>query len=288
MERMKQQMAHAANEATMSESEWETAGSPSLYDGPLQETQLANISELENVLGEVTLVAQHYPGDQKILSAVGSVKQQLTVQIAALRRGDTAQRLAMPNKPVPAQDQPGIERLDSAEKTFVRDTEVGKEKTIGRPRATEKVPAAAETLRVAPSVPRSGNTPATVKTEAVSLGDDTIVHSPEETTSVRPREQTRPEPALGDATMVSSQEQVTNTRPREQTRSAPAPAAVVAAILLVLIIYMVWRATHRVTPGVAMGRSIPVAEGCRYPSRELVTDVLPGLVESQLLGDNRG
>jgi fumarate reductase subunit D len=62
----------------------------------------------------------------------------------------------------------------------------------------------------------------------------------------------------------------------------------VAAILLVLIIYMVWRATHRITSGIATGRSVPVAEGCRYPSRELVTDTLPGMVEAQLPGDNRG
>jgi cobalamin biosynthesis Mg chelatase CobN len=261
MERMKQQMAHAANEATMSESEWETAGSPSLYDGPLQETQLANISELENVLGEVTLVAQHYPGDQKILSAVGSVKQQLTVQIAALRRGDTAQKIAMPNKAMPAQDRPGSTKLDSAEKTLVRGTELGKE-TIDPPRPAEKTAAAAGTTRVAPSVSTSGTTPITAKTSASSLGDTTIVPSKEELTGIQPREQTPPAPSLGNTTIVPSQEQITNVRPLEQTGPAPTrvfreaikssrsvpgwlniPAAVVAAILLVLIIYMVWRAT---------------------------------------------
>jgi hypothetical protein len=70
-----------------------------------------------------------------------------------------------------------------------------------------------------------------------------------------------PTPALGDATIVPSQEQVTKIQPREQMPPAPwlfkeatksgrsvpgwlnIPAAVVAAILLVLIIYMVWRAT---------------------------------------------
>jgi eukaryotic-like serine/threonine-protein kinase len=291
MERMKQQMAHAANEATMSESEWETAGSPSLYDGPLHETQLANISELENVLGEVTLVAQHYPGDQKILSAVGSVKQQLTVQIAALRRGDTAQRFAVPNKPVPAQGQPASVKVDSAEKTLVRVTEVGKEETMGRPRPSEKVAGAADTLRAAPSVSRSGNTPATAKTEAVSLGNDTIVPSPEKTTSVPPREEMRPEPTRVFKGAI------------KYGRSLPGwlkniPAAVVAAILLVLIIYMVWRATHRVTPGVAMSRSITVAEVRGYRLRALVRDSLPRValansharsdVESQFLGGDRG
>jgi hypothetical protein len=262
MERMKQQMAHAANEATMSESEWETAGSPSLYDGSLQQTQLANVSELENVLGEVTLVAQHYPGDQKILSAVGSVKQQLTIQIAALRRGDTAQKLAVPNNPVPAPNQPGTTRLDSADKTVIGDMMVGKEETIGQPRPAEKVAAAAETLRVAPSISISANTPASAKTAASSLGDATIIPSQEEATKVRPQEQTRPSPVLGDTTIVPAQEEITNIRSREQTPPAPTrvfkeatksgrsvpgwlnvPAAVVAAILLVLIIYMVWRAT---------------------------------------------
>jgi hypothetical protein len=72
----------------------------------------------------------------------------------------------------------------------------------------------------------------------------------------------------------------------------------VAAILLVLIIYMVWRATHRVAPGIAMGRSIPVAQGRGYPLRALVRDSLPRVapansharsdVESQFLGGDRG
>jgi hypothetical protein len=72
----------------------------------------------------------------------------------------------------------------------------------------------------------------------------------------------------------------------------------VAAILLVLIIYMVWRATHRVAPGIAMGRSIPVAQGRGYSLRALVRDSLPRVapgnsharsdVESQFLGGDRG
>ncbi len=126
-EQIKQRMAPAADDVTLTDLEWETAGSSAPSKIPVQETQFASVSELENVLGEVTLIAKHYPGDQKILSAVGSVRQQLTIQIAALRRGDSAQELAEGNKPTPAQERQDTKREDSAEKTLVHKTEAGEE-----------------------------------------------------------------------------------------------------------------------------------------------------------------
>jgi serine/threonine protein kinase len=203
MDRLKQQRAHAANEATMSETEWKNAGPPQASDSPLQETQRASISELENVLGEVTLIAQHYPGDQKILSAVGSVRQQLTTQIAALRRGDT-QRLAERNQPMPAKVQPRRARRDSAEQ---------------------------------PTVPGFGNTPAAAETEVLSLEQDPTIFPSE-------AEQARQAPTPVFKT--------TSKRDRAVPRWLKTfRAAVVAAILLALIVYALWRLTHRITPGTA-------------------------------------
>jgi eukaryotic-like serine/threonine-protein kinase len=240
-ERIKRQMAHAANEPTLSEAEWQTAGSPSLGESPVQETQLASISELENVLGEVTLIAKHYPGDQKILSAVVIARQQLTSQIAALRRGDTFQKLAEPNKPTPALEQQDAERLDSAEKTRVHNTEVGKEEKHTRPRPLEQSGAAPESRWVAPhpssgGVLRSGDTPATAETRTLTPGEDTTVFPAETAPASRPPERTHQAHDLKAGI--------------KDARSAPPwrkrmPEVILAAILLALILYMAWRITHR-------------------------------------------
>jgi len=210
MERVKREMAYASNEPTLSESEWEAAGSPSPIESPRRETQLASVSELENVLGEVTLVAQHYPDDQKILSAVGSVKHQLAFQIAALRRGDTSQELAQPKQPVPPQE-----------------------------------PQDAKSQPDPPKRSSGSDAPAIAETEVFSLEQDTVVPPVEERATTRSFEQSlrAPEPRFKEAL--------------KSARRAPqwlknVPAAVVAAILLVLIIYMVWRITHRITPGAAL------------------------------------
>jgi len=267
MERIKERMAHAANEATVSEEEWETAGSPLLNEDPLQQTQVASITDLENVLGEITLIAKHYPGDHKILSAVGIVRQKLTIQIAALRRGDTAQKLAEPNQPEAALEQPGSVRLSSAEKTVVRDIEVGKEEKISRPQSAEKVGVTAESHRMAPSVSPSGNTLGTAKREPISIEDDTVVPPPEEVSNSRSREQKHSAPARAFEGAIKSARSVARW-------PINIPAAVVAAILLILLIYMIWRATHKIPPGIA-NRSIPFAERCGYPSKTPVRDGLP-------------
>ena len=95
-EKVKQQVAEAGDQPTLSSSQGNTTPSltPLPNSGP--ETEPANVSQLENVLGEVTLVAEHYPGDRKIQSVVGDVRHQLTIQIAALRQGDAARPVLEP------------------------------------------------------------------------------------------------------------------------------------------------------------------------------------------------
>jgi serine/threonine protein kinase len=96
-EMVKQRVAEAADQATLSNSQWVTTPSLTPTPNPGQETELASVSQLESVLGEVTLIAEHYPGDRKIQSMVGDVRHQLTMQIAALRQGDVAQPIAEPD-----------------------------------------------------------------------------------------------------------------------------------------------------------------------------------------------
>jgi serine/threonine-protein kinase len=249
-ERMKRQMAHAANDPTLGDAEWATAGSLALSNSPLQETQVASVSELEDVLGQVTLIAKHYPGDQRILSAVGSVRQQLTIQIEALRRGDTAQKLAEPTKPAPVQQQQDAKVQDSAEKTRVQNTQASNEEKRSQPQAVEKPRAAAEGRRAEQdqrrSVPRSVASPATAETETFSLGEETIVSpSQEPAIATRPHQQAIPAP--GPAFKAPSK----TARPAPK-RLGNIPAMVVAAILLVLMIYMVWRTTHRISPSIIL------------------------------------
>jgi len=89
-ELVKQRVAEAGDQATVSNSEAVTPPSSTPVPRPEQETELANVAQLESVLGEVTLIAEHYPGDRKIQSAVGDIKHRLTLQIAALRQTDGA------------------------------------------------------------------------------------------------------------------------------------------------------------------------------------------------------
>jgi hypothetical protein len=253
-ERIKQRMAAAANEPTLSDAEWETAASLAPGKIPGQETQLASVAELENVLGEVTLIAKHYPGDQRILSAVGSVRQQLTIQIAALRRGDTALEFAEWNKPTPAQERQDTKREDSAEKTLVHKTEAGEEAKRTQPQPVEKSRAAAESRGAdhdqRSGAPRSIDTPAPGETEVSSLGGETIAFPSEEpATATRPRQQTVQAPPLAPAPAFKS--------PIKAARPAPkwlknVLAVVVGAILLALIVYMAWRTMHRITPGLVL------------------------------------
>jgi hypothetical protein len=255
-ERIKQRMAAAANEPTLSDAEWETAASLAPSKIPGQETQVASVAELENVLGEVTLIAKHYPGDQRILSAVGSVKHQLTIQIAALRRGDTALELAEWNKPTPAQERQDAKREDSAEKTPAHKTEAGEEAKRTQPQPVEKSRTAAESRRPnqdqRSGAPRSIDTPATGETEVSSLGGETIAFPSEEpATATRPRQQAVQAPLAAFKSPIKA--------------ARPAPkwlknilAVVVGAILLALIVYMAWRTMHRITPGQTVTRPLSV------------------------------
>lgn len=251
MELIKKQVAPIANNVTMSEAEWETAGSPSPLQSPLQETPFVSVAELESVLGEVTLIAKHYAGDQKIASAVGTVRQQLTIQIATLRRADTSHKLAQPNKSVEPQDQPASSGLDSAERTFVPNTVGAKEEKFSQSAPLEQSSALAQNTHVAPSLPVFDSTAAVAKTLVYPPENDTILPRREEGAT-----NAAPEPTHATPVQVSH-------RPYKSRRSLPIKlilAAVVAAILIALIVYMVWRTTQKVAPGVAMVRSITATE----------------------------
>ena len=242
VERIKRQMAYAANEPTLSEADWQTAGSPLLGDIPVQETQVASVSELENVLGEVTLIAKHYPGDQRILSAVGIVRQQLTVQIAAMRRADTAQRPAEPKKPTQTSEQQRVERLASAEKTLVHNAEGGVVVKHDRPQPLRKPEAALESRGIAPTVATTDVSPdsgaaATAKTETFSPQENTVV-PPAEATATQPLER------IHHARSRDLNGRITDVRPASLWRKNISKV-ITAAILLALILYMVWRITHR-------------------------------------------
>jgi len=95
-ELLKQRVAEAADQMTLNNSQWVTAPSLTPVPDPGQETELARVAQLESVLGEVTLIAEHYPGDRKIQSVVGDVRHQLTLQIAALRQADNLRPIPNP------------------------------------------------------------------------------------------------------------------------------------------------------------------------------------------------
>ncbi len=249
-EQIKQRMAPTADDVTLTDLEWETAGSIAPSNSPIQETQFASVSELENVLGEVTLIAKHYPGDQKILSAVGSVRQQLTIQIAALRRGDSAQEPAAGNEPTPVQERQDTKGEDSAEKTLVHKTEAREEAKGTQPQPVEQSRAAAESRREDQNrrsgAPPSIHTAVTGEIAVSSLGGETIGFPSEEpSTATRPSPQTVQAPAPAFATPIQT------ARPAPK-RLKNILAAVVGAILLALIAYMTWRKMHRITPGLVL------------------------------------
>jgi serine/threonine protein kinase len=246
-EQVKQRMAPAADDVTLTDLEWETAASLATGKNPVQETQFASVSELEDVLGEVTLIAKHYPGDQRILSAVGNVRQQLTIQIAALRRGDTALGPPEGNKPTPLQERQDNNRQDPPEKTLVPQAAAGGDAQSTQPQPVEKSRAAESRVEdqdkrsVAPS---PINTAVTSEIEVSSLGGETIGFPAQAlSTAMQPSQQTVQAPAL--------------TGPTETGHPAPKwtkniLAVVVGAILLALIAYMAWRTIRRITPGLVL------------------------------------
>jgi len=247
-EQIKQRMAPAADDVTLTDLEWETAGSLAPGKSPVQETQFASVSELEDVLGEVTLIAKHYPGDQRILSAVGNVREQLTIQIAALRRGDTVLGPPQGNKPTPVQERQDNKRQDSAEKTLVPQSEAREEEQGTQPQPIGKSQAEAESRGQDKGsvAPPSIHTAATGEIDVSSLGGETIGSPSEEpSTETRPHQQTVQLTPPAFATTIET--------------AHPSPkwtknilAAVVGAILLALIAYMAWRTMHRITPGLVL------------------------------------
>ena len=247
-EQIKQRMAPAADDATLSDLEWETAGPLAPGKSPVQETQFASVSELEDVLGEVTLIAKHYPEDQRILSAVGNVREQLTIQIAALRRGDTVLGPPQGNKPTPAQERQDNKRQDSAEKTLVPQAEAGEDAQSTQPQPVEKSRAEAESRRQdqGSGAPPSIHTAATGEIDMSSLGGETIgSRSEEPSTETRPRQQSVQLTPPAFATPIET----AHPTPKWTKNIL---AAVVGAILLALIAYMAWRTMHRITPGLVL------------------------------------
>ena len=50
------------------------------------QTQLADPSQLEAMLGEVTVVADHYPDDSKVQTAIEDIRSKITLRITATRK----------------------------------------------------------------------------------------------------------------------------------------------------------------------------------------------------------
>jgi eukaryotic-like serine/threonine-protein kinase len=242
--RLQQRAAQIGNDPTLSESQWETAGPLALNNDPVLETRVSSVAELESVLGEVTLVAEHYPGDQKILSAVGTVRQQLTIQIAALKRGDDL-REAGQSKPAPIA---GLEAKveDSAKTADVQKTAKDKKARPIPWQQSVRSPAPVATVRRKQTAASSSNPSIDIRaaseTELFPLGRETAVA-----------------PVQGSATAVGSDQQTLHTLPPSREKSTGwskwlkhAPAALLGVALLALILYMAWRLTHRITPGPPM------------------------------------
>ena len=76
-ERFKQQLAEGADQPTLTNFWWTTM-SLEATKNPEQETQLAKITQLENVLREVTLIGDHYREDRRIKTAVDDVRYNLS------------------------------------------------------------------------------------------------------------------------------------------------------------------------------------------------------------------
>jgi hypothetical protein len=126
-----------------------------------------------------------------------------------------------------------------------------KEEKFSQSAPLEQASAIAQNTHAAPSLPVFDSTPAVAKTLVYPPENDTILPRREEGAT-----NAAPEPT--DATPVQVSHQLSKSR-----RSLPIKlilAAVVAAILIALIVYMVWRTTQKVAPGVAMVRSITATE----------------------------
>jgi hypothetical protein len=230
--RIQQRAEQIGNDPTLSDVQWETAGSLALNNNPVLETQVANVSELENVLGEVTLIAEHYPGDQRIQSAVGSVRRQLTIQIAALKGEDKLQR-ADRDKPASVKEMETITLNDSAKKVESRKTERNQKAPLiksqrgsidnGRPEQTELY-GSEPTIDISQAA----------ETKLLALG-------------TKPAATVAQEPATA---IGSAQPALTTSAPvlkekivlRQWLKNAS--PVLLAMALLILILYMLWRLTH--------------------------------------------
>jgi eukaryotic-like serine/threonine-protein kinase len=230
-EKIKQRLAQGANDGTINDSQWLTAPSePDKNPGP--ETQIASVAQLEDVLGEVTLIAKHYPGDRKIQSAVGDVRQQLTMHIAALKQGDVVQEVG--DKAPPKQTK----------------TPEPETRSLQPPVQTSQ--AAAETSQARPEPqrerPHPSNAPVPSPREHSPFGQETVISRVEApATATRPSLRTYPKaaPAL---------KKPIKPLPRQlRTRLKKTPALVVVAVLLLALIgYLLWKMTHPITSGVGL------------------------------------
>ncbi len=109
-ESMKQRLPEAAERPALSDSERATAPSVGPIKNAGPETQVAGVTRLEEILGEVTLIAEHYQEDQEIQVEVGSLRAQLTLQIAALRQADAVQELGQEKADAVEKGVPGQQR----------------------------------------------------------------------------------------------------------------------------------------------------------------------------------
>jgi eukaryotic-like serine/threonine-protein kinase len=78
-----------AMQPTISQAEQAVAESFGAEKNVEQETQVASLTRLEEILRGVTQVAEHYPEDGRVQALVGGLKKQLTLQLAASRPSDS-------------------------------------------------------------------------------------------------------------------------------------------------------------------------------------------------------
>ena len=228
--RIQERAALIGNDPTLTDSQWETAGSLAMDNDPVLETQVANVAELENVLGEVTLIAEHYPGDKKIQSAVGNVRRQLTIQIAALRGQNTIQKAGRDNS-ASAKALEGIKLEDSRKKAEPRETE-RYQKTL--PIMSQRAP----TESGQPGQTRRRDSEVTIdisrasETELFPLGREIGTSGAQ-----------KPATAIGSAqqTLQTSAPVLKEKIVGQWLKIA---AVLLAVALLVLILYMLWRLAH--------------------------------------------
>jgi eukaryotic-like serine/threonine-protein kinase len=242
--RIKKQMAQLGNQPTLSDAEWETAGSLALDKSPVQETRSASLSDLESVLGEVTLIAKHYPGDQKIQSAVGGVREQLTLQIAALRGGDNVQELER-DKPVPVKKLEASELEISAKKN--RSSKMASHSKLA---PVQPQPPARPRQDREPTI----DIPPAAETEVFSFGTEAVS---------TPAEESRAASGSPQATFQAPAPILQKTQPARRASSKwlkNAMVALVGAVLLALIAYMAWRLIYHTALGpISMINTDPIS-----------------------------